>query len=177
MSGRVTRVGGQQDRRSTSDLLGDLIGVDVVVVVLGEGNGNRSDLLNSKVSPDRSSKLNHDHSPPTSVTNCTHVLEQRQHLRVGRVIRDRERQVRISQNSSNTDQTRTTTGNNADVLPSVLTGLALTIVLIVEASDGGTQRLDTGGRTVLTGGGGDGDGSRARETALDLIIGFRRTLA
>lgn len=176
MSGRVTRVGGQQHRRSTSDLLGDLVGVNCVVVVLGEGNGNRSDL-------DAELATIYNPSPlftaviPLAALIRTHVLEKRQHLRVRRVIRDRERQVRVSQNSSDTDQTRTTTGDNADVLPGVLTGLALTVVLIVEASDGGTQRLDTGGGTVLTGGGGDRDGSRARETALDLIIGFRGTLA
>lgn len=40
----VTGVGGENDGGSTSDLLGDLVGVDVIVVVFSEGHRDRSDL-------------------------------------------------------------------------------------------------------------------------------------
>jgi hypothetical protein len=50
-------------------------------------------------------------------------------------------------------------------------------VFVVQTSDGGTEGFDTGRGTILAGGGGDGDGGGTRETALDLVVGFRSTLA
>jgi len=47
MSGRIAGVGRQQHRRATGDLLGDFVGVDMVVVFLGEGDGDRCDLPGS----------------------------------------------------------------------------------------------------------------------------------
>ena len=113
----------------------------------------------------------------TSTNEYTHVLEQSQHLRVGRVIGDREGQVRVTQDGRNTDQSRATTGHNTHVLPGVLALLALAIVLIVQTGDGRPQRLDTGGRAIFPRSGGDGDGGRAGETALDLVVGLGGTLA
>lgn len=40
----VTRVRGEQHLSTASNLLGNLVGVDVVVVVLSQGNGNGGDL-------------------------------------------------------------------------------------------------------------------------------------
>lgn len=66
----------------------------------------------------------------------THVLEQRQHLRVRRVIGDGEGQIRVSENGSNANQTRAATWDNADILPGILTLLALAVVVVVQTSDG-----------------------------------------
>jgi hypothetical protein len=107
----------------------------------------------------------------------THVLEQRQHLRIRRVIGDREGKIRIAQNSSNSDQTCSSTRNNANILPSVLTLLPLAIMLIVQTCNGSTQRLDTGGRAVLPSSGGDRDRCRTGEAALDLVISLGGALA
>lgn len=107
----------------------------------------------------------------------THVLEQSQHLRVRRVIGDGEGQVRVAQDGSNANQAGATTGNNADILPCVLALLALTVVVIVKTSHGGAQWLDTGGRAVFPRSGGDRNGSRAGETALDLVVSFGSSLA
>lgn len=48
---RVTRVGGQYDGCSTGDLLGNLVGVDVVVVRFGKGRGNCCELYKSTTVP------------------------------------------------------------------------------------------------------------------------------
>jgi hypothetical protein len=50
-------------------------------------------------------------------------------------------------------------------------------VLVVQTSDGGTQWLDTGGRAIFPSSGGDGNGGRARETSLDLVVGLGGSLA
>lgn len=50
-------------------------------------------------------------------------------------------------------------------------------MLVVETGDSGTQRLDTGSRTVFTSSGGDRNGFWARETTLDAIVGLGSTLA
>lgn len=107
----------------------------------------------------------------------THVLEQTQHLRVRRVVGNGERQVRVTQDGSDTDQSRTTTRHNADIFPGVLALLSLTVVLVVQTGHGSTQRLDTGGRAVLPSSGGDGDRRRAGEASLDLVISLGGTLA
>lgn len=44
MSGGIAGVGREEHRRATSDFLGDLVGVNVIVIFLGQGHGNRSDL-------------------------------------------------------------------------------------------------------------------------------------
>lgn len=106
----------------------------------------------------------------------THVLEQRQHLRIRRVIGDGEGKIRIAQNSSNSDQTGTSTRNDADILPGILALLPLAIVLIVQTCNGGAQRLDTGGRAVLPRSRGNGDCCRSGEAPLDLIVSFGSTL-
>jgi hypothetical protein len=44
VASRVTRIGGKQHLGTTGNLLGDLVGVNVVVVVLGQRNRNGCDL-------------------------------------------------------------------------------------------------------------------------------------
>ena len=168
----VTGVGGENDGGSTSDLLGDLVGVNVIVVVFGEGHRDRSDLNRQFSQP-----LIVGRTPSLSLQISTHILEQTQHLRISRIIRNRKRQVRIAQDSSNANQPRATTRHNAHILPRILARLALAIVLIVEMGDRRAQRLDTGGRAVLARGRSDRDTGRTREAALDLVVGFGGTLA
>lgn len=50
VAGRVTGVGGQEHLSTTGDLLGDLVGVDVVVILLRQRDGDRSDLEYPNVS-------------------------------------------------------------------------------------------------------------------------------
>lgn len=107
---------------------------------------------------------------------ATHVLEQRQHLRVRRIIGDGERQIRIAQNGSNSDQAGTSTRNDADILPGILALLPLAVMLIVQTCNGGAQRLDTGGRAVLARSRGNGDCGRSGEASLDLVVRFGSTL-
>jgi hypothetical protein len=49
-------------------------------------------------------------------------------------------------------------------------------VLIVQTCNGSTQRLDTGGRTVLPGRRGNRNACRTREATLDLIVRLGGTL-
>jgi len=122
-------------------------------------------------------KLGQSKRTPSSQVHPTHVLEQTQHLRVRGVVGNGEGQVRVTQDSSNTDQTRSATGHNADILPGILALLALTVVVIVQTSDGGAQRLNTGGRAILPSGGGDGDRRWAGKASLDLVVDLGGTLA
>lgn len=50
VAGRVTRVGGQKHLSTPGNLLGDLVRVDVVVVLLRQRDGDRSDLEQPNVS-------------------------------------------------------------------------------------------------------------------------------
>ena len=52
-AGRVARVGGQNDTRASSDFLGDLVRVDVVTVLLVQGNWDGSELEYDKPSRER----------------------------------------------------------------------------------------------------------------------------
>ena len=106
----------------------------------------------------------------------THPLEQTQHFRIRRIIRNRKRQVPIPQDGSDADQTGATTGHDANILPRVLALLTLAVVLIVQTSHGTPQRLDTGGRSILSRGRRDWDGCRAREAAQDLVVGLGGSL-
>lgn len=151
VTGGVTGVRGQQHLGTTRDFLGDLIGVDVIVVLLRQRDGDGRNLFTEHTV---STRLR---LPFQLQERSTHVLEQRQHLRIRRVIGDGEGKIRIAQNSSNSDQTRASAGNNADILPSILTLLPLAIMLIVQTCNGSTQRLDTGGRAVLPSSRGDRD--------------------
>jgi hypothetical protein len=56
-------------------------------------------------------------------------------LRVCRVIRDEEAQISIAEYGGNSDQTCTSTWDNADILPSVFASLVLAVMLIVEVRD------------------------------------------
>lgn len=106
-----------------------------------------------------------------------YVLEQGQHLRIGGIIRNRERQVRVSQDGGNSDQPSTTTRNNAHILPRILAFLALSVLLIVEPSYSSTERLDTSSGAVLSGSRVDGNRRRTRETASNIVIRLGSTLA
>ncbi|KAL1998542.1 hypothetical protein VTN02DRAFT_6000 [Thermoascus thermophilus] len=116
-------------------------------------------------------------APLNTLHGCSYVLKQGQHLRVGGVVRDGEAQVRVAQDGGDADQAGAAAGHDADVLPGVLALLALAVVLVVEAGDGGAQRLDAGRGAVLAGGGGDGDGAGAGEAAGDVVVGVGRALA
>lgn len=63
--------------------------------------------------------------------------------------RNEETQIAITQDSSNTDQTRTTTGYNAHILPSILAFTPFSVVLVVQRSNRLSQRPDTSCRTVF----------------------------
>lgn len=106
-----------------------------------------------------------------------YVLEQGQHLRIGGIIRNRERQVRVSQDGRNSDQPSTTTRHNAHILPRILAFLALSVLLIVEPSYSSTERLDTSSGAVLSGSRVDGNRRRTRETASNIVIRLGSTLA
>lgn len=106
----------------------------------------------------------------------TYILEQGEHLIVCGVIGNREREVRVTQDGSDTDQTRTATGHNAHILPGILAVLALAVMFVIQTSDSGTQWFDTGGRAVLPRGRCDGDRRRAGKASLDIIVGFGGTL-
>lgn len=54
----------------------------------------------------------------------------------------------LTDDSGDPDETSSTTGNNADVLPRVLTLLAFAMVLIVEIGNSFSQRFDTGSWTL-----------------------------
>lgn len=49
-------------------------------------------------------------------------------------------------------------------------------MLIVQAGDSGTKRLDTSGRAVFSGSGSYGDGRGTGEAAGDLVVGLGGTL-
>lgn len=91
--------------------------------------------------------------------------------------RNEEAQVAVTQNSSDTDQTRTTSRNDAHVLPCVLRFPPLAVVLIVQLGDCLPQRFDTGRRTVLTTMAGDVDLLGPLEAALDLIVDLGSALS
>jgi len=107
----------------------------------------------------------------------TYVLEQRQHLIVRRVIRNKETKVGRAQHSRNTDQTRATTRNNSHILPGILALLALTMVLVVQMSNRLTEGLDAGSRAVLTAGHVDLDGLGPLEASLNLVFDLGSALA
>lgn len=97
----------------------------MVVVLLRKRDGNRGNLWTGI-----STQATHENDLK-SLWVKTHVLEQSQHLRVRRVIRNGEGQVRVAQNGSNSNQAGTATGHDAHILPGVLARLALTIMLVV----------------------------------------------
>lgn len=100
----------------------------------------------------------------------THVSEQRQHLVVGRVVRDEEAQVRLVQDGGDSDQAGTAAGDDGNILPCVLAGLALAVVLVVHLGDGLAEGLDAGGRRVLPAGDADVEVGGPWEASLDLIF-------
>jgi len=101
----------------------------------------------------------------------TYILEQRKHLIVGyipvhlsenfikyremvgehtRIVGDKEPNICIVQHGSDTNEPRTSTRHNGDVLPRVLARLALAVHLIVQMSHGLPQGLDSCRGAVLT---------------------------
>ncbi len=106
-----------------------------------------------------------------------YVLEERHHLIVCCVVRNKEANIGIVEDRSNADQASSTTGHNSDILPGVLTVLTLAMHLIVHSSDGSAEGLDTGRRAILSSGNRDVDMSRSRERAFNFIIDLRGTLA
>lgn len=72
---------------------------------------------------------------PVTKGSVTYVLEQRQHLVVGSIIGDEETDIGVTKHSSNSDQTGSTTRNDTNILPSVLAGLAFSVILVVKVGN------------------------------------------
>jgi hypothetical protein len=77
----------------------------------------------------------------------TYIFEETQHLIVCSVIGNEKSEVRIIQNCSHSDETRTSSRDDADILPCVLALFALTMVDIVEVGNRLTEGLNTSGGT------------------------------
>jgi hypothetical protein len=95
---------------------------------------------------------------------------------VSSVIWNEKSKVGIVEHGSNSDQTSATTWHNADVLPSVLTRLSLSVVHVVQVRDRLSQGSDTSSWAVLSTGAGDVNGLGTLERALDIIVDFGSTL-
>lgn len=106
----------------------------------------------------------------------THVLEQTQHLVVGRVVGQEETEIGGAENGSDADQASAASGHDGDILPSVFALLALAVHDVVEVGDGLAQRLDASGRAVLATSHGDLDGLGALEAAGNVIFDLRGSL-
>lgn len=103
-------------------------------------------------------------------SSATYVAEQGQHFIVGRIIRDEETQIRIIQDSSNSNQASTSTGDDGYILPGVLAFFPLAMMGVVQGSDGQSERFDTGRGTVLSRVHGDVNRLWALKAAGDLEI-------
>lgn len=68
--------------------------------------------------------------------SSTHITKQGQHLVVCSVIRDEEAQVGLIEDSGDADQTSPAAWDYGDVLPCILTFLALPVMSIVQVRDG-----------------------------------------
>ena len=106
----------------------------------------------------------------------THIFKQRQHLRIRRIIRNREGEVRIPQNSRNPNQPGPSTGNDADILPRIGL-LPLTVMIIVQLRNRLTQRLNSSRRPILTGRRRNRDRSRTVEASVNIVVCVRSALA
>lgn len=100
------------------------------------------------------------------------VSKEAQHLVVRRVVRDEEAQVRIAQDCSDANESRSATGDNANILPRVLRGLALAMVGVVHLRHGFTHGLDAAGGTVFAATDGDVNVRGAVFDALDACTLF-----
>lgn len=83
-------------------------------------------------------------------SSATYVTEQGQHFIVGRIIRNEKPQIRIVQDSSNSNQASTSTGHDGYILPGVLAFFPLAVMGVIQGSDGQSERFDTGSGTVLS---------------------------
>lgn len=104
------------------------------------------------------------------------VLEEGQHFVVSSVIGDEEAQVRIAQNSSDTDKTSAAPRNDTDVLVCVLALPPFAVVFVVERGNGLAEWLDTSCRTVLTTMGTDIYFLRSLETTSDPSVSLEQCL-
>ncbi len=107
----------------------------------------------------------------------THILEETQHFIVSRVVGQEEGQVRVSKNGSDSNQTRTTTGNDGHILPSVQTVFALAVHLIVEICDSLSQGANTGSGSILSTSHGNVNGLGTLKASIDIILDLGGTLA
>lgn len=86
------------------------------------------------------------------------------------IIRDEEANVGIVQDSCDTDEASTSTGDNGDILPSILARFSLAVHLIVQVGNRLPERLDASCRAIFAAVDADIDGLRARETSFDIIL-------
>lgn len=91
--------------------------------------------------------------------------------------RDEEAQIAVAQHSSNTNQTRTSTGDNAHVLPCILALPPLAMVLVVQRRDSLSQWPNSSRGAVLSAMSTDVDMAGSLEAALYAIIDLGRTLS
>jgi hypothetical protein len=94
-----------------------------------------------------------------------------------RLTRNEESQVAVAQNSGDTDQTRTTTRDNAHVLPCVLALPPLAVVLVVQLRNRLSQRPNTRSRAIFSAMSADVDFSRPLKASLYAVVNLGRTLS
>jgi hypothetical protein len=128
---RVPRVRRQDNTSTSRNLVANLLSMNVILVIMAEWNGNRSE-----------------------------ILKQRQHLVVGRVVRDEESEVGVSEHGGDTDKSCAAAGHDADVFAGVLGRFAFAVVLVVKMGYGFAERFDAGCGTVLAACHGDVDAGR-----------------
>lgn len=85
-------------------------------------------------------------------------------------------QIGIVEHGSDADQASTTAWHDGNILPRVLTLLALAMMFVVEPRHGRAQRLDARDGTILPGGFGDVNGFRSIEASFDAVRGLRSSL-
>ena len=105
-------------------------------------------------------------------TAKTDVLEQAQHLVVGGVIWDEEPNIGIPKHRSDSNQTRSSAWDDADILPCVLTVHSLSVVIIVKVSNSFSERLDAGCRSIFASVDGDWDRGRSWKGSFNVIVDF-----
>ncbi|KAI7341538.1 aminotransferase [Hortaea werneckii] len=145
---RVPGITGQDDRSAATDLLRDLVRVDMVLVLAVERNGHRSK-----------------------------VPKQAEHLVVGSVVRDEEAEIGVAQHGGDADEPCAAAGDDAHVLPGILAFFALAVVGVVELGDLLAQGLDAGCRAVFAPGHRYIDRVGSFEAAFDVCEDISITLA
>lgn len=113
----------------------------------------------------------------SNISTKTHVLEETQHLVVGRVVGQEETQIRVAQHGSDANQASSATGDDGHILPRVQAVLALAMHLVVQLGDGLSQGPDAGRGAVFSGGDGYVDRLGPLEAPRNIILDLGGALA